>query len=183
MMEFFIKLSAYIQNLNSQDFKKHFFAFVLGVFVCAGLLIYYIHGQKASLIVRVKQMHKMAQQVQTIIADNRRMVIEEQRLKEILDQNKNFTIKGYFEQFCREQGLTPEPGWDTTTEPVSDKFDEIILPANFKNLTSEKFVRVLEELGKKNIVYIKEMAIHNDGSGKISCMVTMATKRYKYVLE
>lgn len=182
-MEFFIKLSAYIQNLNSQQFKKNYLIFLLGVGVLLAGLIYYLYVQKEQLITRINQMNKLAAQTQNIILDNRKMIKAEQRLKDILDQNKDFGIKGFFEQFCKENNLNPEQGWDTTTEPVNEKFDEIILPASFKGLSSEQLVKILQDLDKKEIVFIKELTIHNEESGKISCDITMATKRYKYILE
>jgi len=111
------------------------------------------------------------------------MTKEEQRLKDILDKNKDFTMPGFFEQFCREQNIVPEQGWNPLSEPVNDKFDEIILKATFKGLSTEKLVKIIEALDKKEIVYIKQLEIHNEGENKINVDLTLATKKYKTLLE
>lgn len=182
-MELFNKAATYVQDLDTKLFQKYLLFGLLSVATIVGIMVYYIHGKNEELITRITQLRTLTQKSFRIIEDNKKIVKEEQRLQEILDQNKDFTIKGFFEQFCREQGIVPEQGWDTRSEQVSEKFEEIILPATFRNLTSQNLVTILDALEKKEIVYIKELTIRNESSGKIAIDILLATKKYKALLE
>ena len=178
-MEALNKIAAYVQSLEPKEFQKYLAIGLAIVIVAASLVIFYIHTKNNELITRIKQLRNLAEKSSRLIQDNREMVKEEQRWKEKLDKEKNFTMQGFFEQFCREQSLTPEPGWNAHTEAVSEKFDEITLPASFKGQTTEGLVAILTALEKKEIVYIKELTVRTESPGKISFDITLATKKYK----
>ncbi len=178
-MEFLAKIAAYIQNLEHKQFKNYLLMSLLGVACAAGGIVYYIQLKNIELINKFKQVQSLTEKAYKIIADNRAMVKDEKRFKEQLDNNKDFTIQSFFEQFCREQSLTPEPNWNPRSEEVNEKFDEITLPATFKGLTSDKLVQVLDALDKKEIVYIKELTLRKEEASKITCDIIIATKKYK----
>jgi len=79
--------------------------------------------------------------------------------------------------------MTPEAGWAPKEEHISDVFDEIILTATFKNVTSDKVVKSLNMLNKEEIVYIKDFHAKNNSNKTITISVTIATKRYKSSIE
>ena len=178
-MDVFKKIVDYLQAMDQKQFRRLMLFFFACVVCIVGLVTYYIQRQKTDLINHIKQLHKLAEKSITIIQDHRKMALEEQRLKAILDKNKDFTMKVFFEQFCREQNLIPEAGWDARTEPVNERFDEVILPATFKNLNTEKLVKILEELDKKELVYIKTMSIRSEEKKQLTANITLATKKYK----
>src|SRR5438045_4889665 len=122
-------------------------------------MIIYINKKNDELIARIKQLRSLAEKSSRIIQNNRDMTKEELRWREKLEKDKNFTMQSFFEQFCREQNITPEQGWNARAEPVSEKFDEITLPATFKGQTTESLVGILAALEKKEIVYIKELTV------------------------
>lgn len=178
-MEAFNKFAAYIQNLDRKQLQKYILIFLSIIAILSGIEIYYINNQKKDLIGEIKQLNILANKAIKIIEDNKRMSKEEQRLKDIFEKEKDFTIQGYFEQFCKEQEITPERGWDVRTESINEKFDEIALTATIKELTTEKLVKIISALDQKEIVYIKELIIRNENNGKISIEITIATKKYK----
>ena len=182
-MEALNKIAAYVQSLEPKEFQKYVAIGLFGVAAAAGLVIFYIHTKNNELIMRTKQLRTLTEKSFRLIQDNRDMVKEEQRWKEKLDKEKNFTMQGFFEQFCREQNITPEQGWNARTEPVSEKFDEIILLATIKGQTTESLVGILAALEKKEIVYIKELTVRTESPGKISFDITLATKKYKSLTE
>ena len=181
-MEALNKIIVYLEARERKQFYTLLLYF-LGAVLCVSIgIIWVIFDKKSELIKRLKTLNNLTEKSFRIIEDNRRMTKEELRLKEVLDKDKDFTIKGFFELFCREQNLSPDP-WDARSEPVNDRFDEILLPATFKDITSDKLVKTLEALNKKEIVYLKEIVIKNTGRGKITVTMTIATKRYKSSLE
>ncbi len=182
-MELLNKLVAQIQDTDPKQLQKYLFI-SLGAVICFVVgLLYYINQFNSDLIIRIKQLRNLSEKAAKIIQENKRMVKEELRLKDLLEANKDFKIQGFFEQFCRDQSITPEVGWDTRTEQVSEKFDEVTLPATFKNQTTESLVTILDALEKKEIIYIKDVTIRTEAPGKISFDITLATKKYKAFAE
>ena len=182
-MELFNKLVAYVEEQNRAQLHRTLLIFLAGVVVCAGLLIYQIYSKQSELLNTIKQLKNLSKNTVKIIEDNRRMIKAEQRLKELLEKNLGFTMKGFFEQFCREQEINADPGWDTRTETINDKFDEITLTAVFKGQTTEKLVKVLTALEQKEIVYIKELTLRNENNSKITFTLTLGTKQNKVNVE
>jgi hypothetical protein len=182
-MEFLQKTISAIQALDQTMLKRYLLAFLGCICVLSCFIIYYVFNQKHALLGEIKALHTLASKSVHLIEDNKKMSKEEMRLKDLLDRNKDFTIKGFFEQFCRDQGLNPEAGWDARSDEINEKFDEVWLPATFKNQTTEKLVGALEALDEKEIVYIKDLVVQQESAGKISFTLTIATKRYKASLE
>ena len=183
-MEFIIKLGNYLQSLSKKQIQQYFLAFFAGtLFVTLGS-IYYIHSKSIDLLNEIKRLDVLANKSISILEDNQRMDSEEQRIQSLLDQNKDFNINSYFESFCQAQNL-PSQGWgDSKTEEINDKFDEISLRATFKNQTTEKLVKILDELYKNDIIYIKNLSIKQESDKqspekKISFDITIATKAMK----
>jgi len=171
----------YLQNLNKRDFEKYLIISLIGIAIATGIFTYYLYSQSSSKISQLKKLEDLANKASIILSNNKKMQVEEERLKQLLEQEKEFSIKTFFEQFIGEQGITPEPGWNATTQPLagSDKFDEVILSAIFKGQTTQKLVKVLDALDKKEIVYIKELKIKNEDNKKITAELAIATKKYK----
>lgn len=182
-MEALNKFAAHIQNLEHKEFKKCLIIFLCSATSFFGIMTYYIYQKKADIITHTKQMQIQAEKARKIIADNRRMAKEELRLKEMLERNKEFTMRVFFEQFCREQNIVAEPGWDARSEEINEKFDEETLSATFKGITTEKLVFLLEALDKNELVYAKELLIRSEGEKKIGFEIKLATKKYKSFVE
>jgi hypothetical protein len=178
-MEFFIKIAALFHNLTKKQFQQYFFIFLGGSCIVVGSMIYWIYLQSTDLLLEIKKIETLSQKAVKILADNEQMQMEAHRIQDLFDQNKDFTIKSFFETFCKEQGLTPEPGWSSRTDETNDRFDEVVISATFKQQVTEKVVAILVALEKNAIVYIKDFAIKNEGDKKINFDITIATKIMK----
>ncbi len=178
-MELFIKIATTLQELSKKQIQQYLLAFLCGVCLVAGGMIYWIYLESNELLLEIKKIETLSKKSTKILADNEHMQIEARRIQELFDQNKDFTIKSFFETFCKEQGLVAEPGWTSRVEESNDRFDEVVLAATFKKQTTEKLVNVLIALDKKDIVYIKDLTTKNEGDKKISFDITIATKNMK----
>ncbi len=181
-MEFLHTIVLYIQNLTKKEVRYYTLGILGGLCGILAMMLLYINSTNQDLITRIKQLYVLSGKVERIIEENNKMIADEQHFKDLLDKDKNFTIQGFFEQFCREQTITTER-WDVHETSVNENFDERILSATIKDLTTQRLVQILDALDKKEIIYIKELSIHNDNSGKISCTLSIATKTYKAVVE
>ena len=173
-------LAIYIQTLNKRDFKRYLGLFLGVVTIIVAMIAYYTYSKSSFLVSEIKKLEILVGKSSKIIAQNEKLEEQEQQLQQLLEQNKEFSMKTFFEQFCSQQGITPDAGWETINLPVegNDKFDEVSLSATFKNQTTQNLVKVLEALDKKEIIHIKELSIKNAGNKKITFDITIATKKY-----
>lgn len=178
-MELLNKTTAFIQNLNQALFQRYLIILLASVGVLALGITYYTYTSSAELVDQIKRIGTLSTKSAEIIAQEASLQQEQKRLLEIFDKEKDFNIKIYFEQFCKEQVITPELGWGDSIIEINDKISEIILRATFKGQNTEKLVRVLDALNKKEIIYVKEVTVRNEPSNRISFDLKFATIRYK----
>lgn len=181
-------LDQIIITLTSLDRKK--FNLYLGIFLgvtalMAGGVIYWLHQKRSAQIKELTTLHEQTQKIDRIVENSEHVQAEEERVQNLLEENKGFSIKTYFEQFCSEHNVTAEQGWDTESRSLegNEAFDEVILSATFKNQTTQSLVTILTSLNYNEIVYIKELEVKNEGSRKISFTLTIATKKRKQFWE
>ena len=181
MMKVFTNFAIYLQNLNKKDFEKYLVIFLVSITILFGSITYYIYTKSSEKVTQIKSLKELTNKITKIISDNEKMQQEEQRLQQLLEQNKDFSMKIFFEQFCREQNITPESGWEAIPLPIegSEKFDEIVLSTTFKGINTQTLTKILDALDKKEIAYIKELTIKNEDNKKITVDITLATKKYK----
>ena len=171
-------LALHIQKLSKKDLDRYVIATVAGVGILLMAMIYYIYTTSSELVTRIEQVKSLGQKSSVLTQKYEKIQEEEIRLQALLEKYKDFNIKIYFEQFCKEQGLVPDPTWDTSVETVKEKFEEVTLPATFKGQTTQKLVKILEALQKNEIIYIKMLDIKTEKNSKtISFDITLATKR------
>ncbi|MBD3273293.1 hypothetical protein GF385_03010 [Candidatus Dependentiae bacterium] len=171
----------YIQKLNKKDLEKNLILILVIIAFSSLGITYFIYTKSNSLIQKIKSTKKLTFKTQNIIETHLKMQKEEEKLQKILEKEGDFNIQTYFEKFCASLNITPEGNWETLTQelPGSDKFDEVSLNATFKNQTTKKLIEILEELNKKDIVYIKELIIKNENNKKIMFDIIIANKKLK----
>jgi len=173
-------LALHIQKLSRKDLDRYIIATVASVGFILLAMVYYIYTTSSELVTRIEQVKALAQKSSVLVQKYEKIQQEEIRLESLLENEKykDFNIKIYFEQFCKEQGLVPDPNWDTSVEVVKEKFEEVTLAAAFKGQTTQKLVKILEALEKNEIIYIKMLDIKTEKNSKtISFDITLATKR------
>jgi hypothetical protein len=178
-MEAFIKFAQVLQSLPQKQFERYVLIFLVGVSCLVGGVTYYIYSQSGQLVDRIKKLEELSNKSMQILGDNAKAQQEAQRIQELLDKDKDFNIKSYFETFYKEQGITPEPGWDTKQEEINERISEVSLSALFKGLSMEKLVKILSALGAKPVVYVKDIAIKSESNKKLNFELTIATRIIK----
>lgn len=178
-MEIILNFINHLQSLTKKQIQQYFLIFLLGMSGVVFGMVYFIHSKSVELLSEIKRLESFANKATSILEENQKMEVEEQRIQAMLDADRNFNIKSYFEGFCQSQGL-PSQGWgEARTEELNDKFDEVSLTASFKGQTTEKLVHILEDFYKKEIIYIKSLNVKQEPDKKISFNITIATKSLK----
>ena len=179
-MEFFIKIITSLQRLSKKEIERLIMIALASTAFLMGTLIYFIYKKSSSFVVSIKKIETIANKAVTLMHDYEKIQKEEDRITDILEKQKEFKLRTYFEQFCKEQNISPTPGWDTQEAIINPKFDEITLQAEFKDQTTQKLIKILEELDKREIIYIKELKIKTEKEKqRISFEIIIATKKSK----
>lgn len=181
-------LDTIADQIARQNNKQHqtFIATILGVaLLCLGGIVYFLYTQQAGDITTLTELYDASKKYDALIMKNEKIKAEEERIKALLEENKGFSIKTFFETLTREQKLTAEAGWDTEIRGIegNDTFDEVVLSATFKNQTTQSLVALLGVLDTNEIVYIKELEIKKEAKKTISFTITIATKKRKQFWE
>ena len=178
-MEIILSFINYLQSLTKKQIQQYFLVFFIVMGGGVSGLIYFVHSKSVGLLQEIKRLESLANKATNVLEENQKMELEEQRVQALLDADRAFNIKSYFEGFCQAHGL-PSQGWgETRNEELNDKFDEISLTASFKGQTTEKLVSILADFYKKEIIYIKSLNVKQEPDKKISFSVTIATKSLK----
>ncbi|MBD3231700.1 hypothetical protein GF322_03485 [Candidatus Dependentiae bacterium] len=179
-MKIFVDFASYLQSLNKKDFERYLAIFLITVTILVLLINYYIYSKSSNLLDKIKNMETTVRKTTKIIQEYEELESKEQELQKLLEQNRDFSIKAFFEEFCSQNQILPVPGWEAITQPLlgSDRFDEVVISATFKNQTTQKLVNILDLLEKTEMVYIKELVIKKTDNKKIDFDLTIATKKY-----
>ncbi len=182
-MEFIVKFTNYLQSLGKKQLQRYLLVCILGSGLFIVGVIYFVYSKSIELVNEIKRFESLANKATKVLEEDQKMENESLRIQGMIDKEKDFNIRSYFESFCQSQGL-PIQGWsDTRTREINDKFDEIYLTASFKGQTTEKLVKILEEFYKKEIIYVKNLRIKQESDKKISFEITIATKSMKRGVE
>ncbi|MCK4265024.1 hypothetical protein KAW80_01550 [Candidatus Babeliales bacterium] len=154
----------YILSLERSTFNKYLIYFLASILLILGISIYLIHSKGKSLIKQIQTTRKLAQDADLKMKEYKEIQEKKNHILEILDKEKNFEIKGFFESFYKEHKVKPEPRWDTISSPIlgNELLKEVSLPVRFKNLTTQKLTEILINLEKKEIVYVKNLKINKN---------------------
>ena len=178
-MEFITKLSHTIQNLTKKEFERNL-AIALGIVaLMMGGIIYLVRTHSLTLVSNIKQLERLANEATGLRSKFEKFQLEEERIQEILDENKDFDLKVDFEQFCKTHNVTPELGWQTMRDKINDEFDEISLTATFKEQSTQILTTLLQAIEKREIIYIKGLSIRIDKEKGLEFDLTLATKQRK----
>jgi hypothetical protein len=168
-----------IHALDKKEFDKYLLISIASLLLGVGASIYYVYNTCHSLETDIIRLQATKKKTRRLLTDYANIMAEEARLQAILDQHKNFNLKVYFEQFCKEQSFSAAPGWDVTTNSINPQVDEITLTATFKGLSTENLVKMLQEYDKTEIVYIKNLRVKTEKDKKITCEIALATVKTK----
>lgn len=182
--KFITAVTNYIIGLKDKEFQRFTAIFIFCMTVGTAAFTFYTYRSSNKHIENMRQLYRLADNTTTVLLNNEQIQGEENRIQELLQQNENFSIKSYFEQFCREHRINPEANWETTVNPIegNNKFEEVVLTALFKNATTKALATILDSLDKNAIVYLKELRIKKEEK-HINFELVIATKKVRHVVE
>lgn len=175
----------FFNTCNQRERMRAIMLIVAGVFCILGGIVGYIHITSQDLITQINQLQRLRITNNKILARYSALQGKELAFIAQMQERKDFSIKTYFERFIKEHNITAEGNWaETEKRPISgnDLFEEEILKASFKNMTTEKIVGILGDFEKDNFVDVKEASLKLEGSS-VTLDLVLAAKRFKKTIE
>lgn len=170
---------SFLQELSKKEFERYLLIFLATVLAVALGIVYYISSTSTEYVNQIVTLQRLSDQAARVLAENDLLLQEQQRIQILFEQEKDFNIKSYFEQFCKQQNIVAEPGWDASSSDIGDKFTETVLQATFKGQSMQKIVQVIDALDKKETTYLKEVTIRSEANQKITTELRIGTVRPK----
>ncbi len=165
----------YILSLDRQTFNKYLIIALSSIFVVLSAMTYFIYTKSNTFTKQIKDIHRLSKEAKETANDYKKIQIKKNHLLSLLDQEKEFDMKSFFENFYKQQSITPDPKWDTLSSSIigNEQIKEISLPLKLKDFSTQKLIEVLEALNKKEIVYVKELKIQRDKDKTVAIDLTL----------
>jgi hypothetical protein len=128
---------------------------------------------------QIVALQKLSDKSAFVLAEHEQLMQEQQRLQGLFEQEKDFNIRVLFEQFYKQLRLTPEAGWNATSNDIGDKFTETVLQATFKSQTMQSVAQIIDSLDKKETIYFKEVTIRSEPNQRLTIELKLGTVRPK----
>lgn len=178
-MKQFIKIMTLIRSLSKKEFERFLAVLLGGILVITLGIVYYIWSASTAYVDQIISLQRLSDKAALVLAENEQLMQEQLRLQSLFDQEKDFNIKAYFEQFYKQFNIVPEAGWDAKSTDIGDKFTETMLQATFKGQTMQKVTQIIEALDKKDTIYLKEVTIRSEPNQRVAVELKIGTVRPK----
>ncbi len=171
----------YINTLNSMN-KKEFYknsiiASALLFSIIAGSFYYYF-STVYTLKAKVIKLNKQRTSIKKLLEIYKENETNKKEISALLSEEKDFRILNFFETTLKQTGLdnfqkgTLEP---TESVFIQKQYAESKLVASFKQITMQQLYTLLDALGKKQRIYIKELTIIKTKGAAVDVTITLAT--------
>jgi hypothetical protein len=175
----------FFNQCNQRERMRAIMFIIAGVCCVLGGIVGYIQIASEDLITQINQLQRLRIANNKILTRYAALQDKELAFNAQMQERKDFSIKTYFERFIKEHNITAEGNWAETEKraiPGNDLFEEEILKASFKNMTTEKIVGILGDFEKDNFVDVKEASLKLEGS-TVTLDLVLAAKRFKKMIE
>lgn len=182
-------LISYVESLSKKQFERLFIIAVASLIFLISLISFFIYRTSSKILVEINNLQNLTKKAATVKQKYLEIQQERNRVLDLLEKEKDFEIKSFFEKFCMDHKLKPESDWATPTNAIegNDMLEEISLRAIFRNQTMESLLKFLEDLSKNPMVYVKNLRISKETSSgakkTISFEITIATLKSRAGIE
>lgn len=168
--------------LNTID-EKRFYQYLIGLgviitVIIAGILFQYYRSVR-SLKAEINRINEERTEIRSLLSKARIVKKEQKEIDQLLAQDENFKIAGYFEDVIAKLGLANKKAADiqVTTPAHEGKYQESVLQAKFSGMTMKDVAELLQEIEQNKRVFTKELdiVVSPKKPGTIDVTLTIAT--------
>lgn len=159
-MKALTKLRELLESTDKQKLHLYLAIMMLSIMILAAFIVIQNRRSVSFWLHRIRVTNDLREQVRDIL--DRAERVHQQRLEvdELLAQDENFKISGYFQEVITKLGLADKK---TESESTSVERDENyradVLTAKFSGITMRECVELLQEFEQNQRIYTNELDI------------------------
>lgn len=179
-MKIFKSLQEHISKLELKIFYIYCAAIAAATIIFIGGMIWRFYSKIDDIKRSIETVNEQRDEVQKILEKLSSVTKQRKAVDELLKQNKDFTIGGYFKDLVSELRLEQKKG---TEHPIvhhptpDEKYIEATLSAEFSGIDMKELCDLLEKIEQNELVYTKELSITRSKktANKIDISLMIAT--------
>ena len=177
-MDFLDSLRTYIENADERELYTYY-AIIGGIiFFLFGLLTYYHYSNVSWYNRELNKLNKQRTITRQILQDSKMVKAQQQKVEQILAQNKDFRIGEAYQTIIRNGNLASklvDQSAPTTGESISGK-TEVQVTSKLKNMSMKEVTDFLVMIASVPQLYTKEISIQKPfGKPSVDVDITVAT--------
>lgn len=178
-MKLLTDIYAYLYNLDEKEFTTLLAATLSTLTLGFFLTIFFYYRKMTTLKKQFTIVNEKREEIQTLLRKYGKIEQQQQAADSLLEEYKNFKIRGYFESLLAELDLTNKKTseLETTKAEQDTKYIETTLTASLGSLTMKQTCQLLEKIKQNRIIYPKELEIITSKKRPrtVDVMITIAT--------
>jgi uncharacterized membrane protein YhiD involved in acid resistance len=173
------QLKQYLNQLEERTFYNYVIGIVAGLLILMGLTVFMQYRNNTQLKKQAAKLNNYRDTAQELLSRYERVREQEQNVKRLLEQDKNFRIVGYLDTTLAQLQLAPHKTASTqTSEPLEHpaNYTEITVNLTLSDINMRQLAELLREIEKNERIYTKSLEISKSTTRPtIDVAMTIAT--------
>lgn len=178
-MEILKKTRTFIQELDEKELATYLIAALTAIFLVVSLTIIFYFRRVTNLRKQIVYVNEKREEIKTILNKYEKVEQQQKAVDQLLEENKNFKIRGYFEDLLATLNLKDKKTSDleATKTEQDNRYIEITLKASLGAMNMKQTCELLDKLEQNKIIYTKELEIAKSKKRPktVDVMITIAT--------
>jgi hypothetical protein len=178
-MEFIKKFQAYINNLDETRFYQYMLGFLISIGLITASLMFNYYRTTSKLKRELNALNETRDEVRILLDKAQHVKKEQKEVDEIIAQDPNFKIAGYFEDVLTNLNLQDkkDKNLEVTSPAQEGRYQESVLNARFSAMTMQQLTELLKTIDQNKRIFTKELEItaSNKTPNTIDVSLTIAT--------
>ena len=180
MTEILQKITTFISDLNEKEIKQYAGALFGLIVLVLSVGIYKYFSETSELKKSIRSVNETRQDVKYLLSKNDQIKKQKAKVENLINQEKKFYIKQYFNEALEKFGLVTTKEADLAETALKEGYKEITLTANISRADTQQLVGLLGELEQKERIYIKKLDITKKrNNNKFNFIIVIATLQPK----
>lgn len=163
MLQMLLSIRSWFESLDQKTFRNYALGAGGGLLVLSIGIMYYNYRSVSTLIQALDDVNSERKKVKTILIDAKQVQKKQETVRKMLDENLSFKINQYLTQVLETLHLSNKSEPLTSgTRDIDDKHRETSVTVILNGMSMKEVTQLLQELEKKEKIYIKELSIERD---------------------
>lgn len=179
MNAFLHRFKNFLDELDPKQLITYLALTIGTVLLLLCMFVYLGYSRRVALLEELSSLNRNRMRARELLNKQQQVMLKKNEVDVVLNQDRLFYIKDFFDQVVTELGLTKNVSKEADVGKQVDlknNYSETKLDASFANLSTQQLVDLFLRLEKNKRIYIKEIDITKTPQSKaINVTLTIAT--------